>query len=85
MWCARRPATLTRGSLPYLYRIDGLHPNARGYERWTAVIKPLLEEAALATGPDGLRPVSRASGVTNRWLLSGEPGAKDFIKEWLRG
>ena len=44
--CVRRPATLTRGSLPYLYRIDGLHPNARGYERWTAVIKPLLEEAA---------------------------------------
>jgi lysophospholipase L1-like esterase len=30
----------------HLYRIDGLHPNARGYERWTAVIKPLLEEAA---------------------------------------
>lgn len=29
-----------------LYRMDGLHPNARGYERWTAVIKPILEEAA---------------------------------------
>lgn len=28
-----------------LFRLDGLHPNARGYERWTAVIKPVLEAA----------------------------------------
>lgn len=33
-----------------LYRFDGLHPNARGYERWTAVIKPILLEAAAARG-----------------------------------
>lgn len=31
-----------------LYRFDGLHPNARGHERWTAVIKPILLEAAVA-------------------------------------
>lgn len=28
-----------------LFRFDGLHPNARGYMRWTAVIKPILEAA----------------------------------------
>ena len=26
-----------------LYRIDRLHPNSRGYVKWTAVIKPVLE------------------------------------------
>jgi len=26
-----------------LFRIDKLHPNGRGYARWTAVIKPILE------------------------------------------
>ena len=26
-----------------LYRIDRLHPNAKGYVKWTAVIKPRLE------------------------------------------
>jgi lysophospholipase L1-like esterase len=26
-----------------LYRFDGIHPNSRGYVRWTAVIKPILE------------------------------------------
>jgi lysophospholipase L1-like esterase len=25
-----------------LYRFDGIHPNAKGYVRWTAVIKPVL-------------------------------------------
>ena len=28
-----------------LFRFDGLHPNRRGYARWTAVIKPVLEAA----------------------------------------
>jgi lysophospholipase L1-like esterase len=28
-----------------LYQPDGVHPNALGYERWTATIKPILEAA----------------------------------------
>lgn len=28
---------------PTLYRIDKLHPSARGYALWTALIKPILE------------------------------------------
>jgi len=28
-----------------VYRLDGLHLNAEGYRRWTAVLKPLLLEA----------------------------------------
>ena len=30
-----------------LYRFDGLHPNRKGYARWTAVIKPALEAEML--------------------------------------
>jgi lysophospholipase L1-like esterase len=28
-----------------LYQPDGVHPNALGYERWTATIKPILKAA----------------------------------------
>jgi lysophospholipase L1-like esterase len=31
-----------------LYRLDRLHPNARGYAVWTAVIKPILEADLLS-------------------------------------
>ena len=34
---------------PRLFRADRLHPNARGYEKWTALIKPVL----LADFPPG--------------------------------
>ena len=34
-----------------LFRFDGLHPNARGYARWTAVIKPILEAAHAPARP----------------------------------
>ena len=27
-----------------LFRYDGLHPNAKGYARWTSTIKPVLQE-----------------------------------------
>jgi lysophospholipase L1-like esterase len=30
-----------------LYRFDRLHPNQKGYERWTAVIKPILHKELL--------------------------------------
>ena len=33
-----------------VYIFDGLHLNAEGYRRWSAVLKPLLMEAY---GPDG--------------------------------
>ncbi len=32
-----------------LYRIDRLHPNARGYAKWTSVIRPVLEAAVPQT------------------------------------
>ncbi|CAG0936530.1 hypothetical protein TFLX_05411 [Thermoflexales bacterium] len=34
-----------------LFRIDRLHPNKKGYAKWTAVIKPILQ-AGFATQPE---------------------------------
>jgi lysophospholipase L1-like esterase len=41
------PVLLTAQGLPDagLYQMDKLHPNVRGYARWTAVIRPILEAA----------------------------------------
>jgi lysophospholipase L1-like esterase len=35
-----------------LFRYDRLHPNARGYEKWTALIKPVLLADLFSTAPD---------------------------------
>ena len=36
---------LTKEGVPdrSLYRFDRLHPNKKGYARWTAIIKPILQ------------------------------------------